>query len=281
MGELRDDEKSVPPHCTRARRPRRPRRCLRRSGAAASTRGDSAVAGGRKIAVDSTESDCLSSCSRHRLRRHAPPPCPTEPSSSSPTAPASPPRPSAIRSWRSSRASRAMCGGPSSTAPDKAHQVVRRDQRTRPSSRASGRSSSSPWSTTRCCDIVNDEQLQGPGAGHVPHLRRAAGGGVRHQVATTASAASPTSAKSQEYTRPHRGDQLLARARRRPVGEEPGQRRRDPGRRQPQRQDADLAVPGDAARHQGGQLPADPGGLRARPACPSTLAPLQGASASA
>ena len=28
--------------------------------------------------------------------------------------------------------------------------------------------------------------------------------------------------------------------------------------RQPQRQDADLAVPGHAARHQGGQLPADP-----------------------
>ena len=66
--------------------------------------------------------------------------------------------------------------------------------------------------------------------------------------------------------RPHRGHQLLAGARRRPVGAQPGQRRRDPGRRQPQRQDADLAVPGDAARHQGGQLPADPRGLRARQA---------------
>ena len=35
---------------------------------------------------------------------------------------------------------------------------------------------------------------------------------------------------------------------------------------QPLRQDADHAVPGDAARHQGRQLPADPRGLRARPA---------------
>ena len=87
-------------------------------------------------------------------------------------------------------------------------------------------------------------------------------------------------AKSQEYTRPHRGHQLLAGARRRPVGAQPGQRRRDPGRRQPQRQDADLAVPGDAARHQGGQLPADPRGLRARQAAAGAGA-AQDASASA
>ena len=72
--------------------------------------------------------------------------------------------------------------------------------------------------------------------------------------------------------RPDRGDQLRARPRRRPVDREPGAGRRDPGRRQPQRQDADLAVPGDAARHQGGQLPADPRGLRARQ-LPSALAP--------
>ena len=80
--------------------------------------------------------------------------------------------------------------------------------------------------------------------------------------------------------RPHRGHQLLAGPRRRPVRAQPGQRRRDPGRRQPQRQDADLAVPGDAARHQGRQLPADPGGLRARPAALQPGA-VQDASASA
>ncbi len=82
---------------------------------------------------------------------------------------------------------------------------------------------------------------------------------------TIASAASPTSRKSEEYTDRIEAINFSARPRRRPVGEEPRTGRRDPGRRQPQRQDADLAVPGDAARHQGRQLPADPRGLRARP----------------
>ena len=108
-------------------------------------------------------------------------------------------------------------------------------------------------------------QLQGHGAGHVRHLRRAAGGRVRHQVEPPRR---PLLRRRQEpgIQRPHRGDQLLAGARRRPVGTATWRGRRDPGRRQPQRQDADLALPGDAARHQGGQLPADPRGLRARPA---------------
>jgi regulator of PEP synthase PpsR (kinase-PPPase family) len=53
---------------------------------------------------------------------------------------------------------------------------------------------------------------------------------------------------------------------------QPGHCRRDPGGRQPQRQDAHQPVPGHAARHQGRQLPADPRRLRARP-LPSPLAP--------
>ena len=135
--------------------------------------------------------------------------------------------------------------------------------------------------------LVNDEVrqrahhrgLQGPGAGHVPHLRRAAGGGVRRQVQPPHR---PLFRRRQErgVPRPHRRHQLLAGARRRAVGTQPGQRRRDPGRRQPQRQDADLAVPGHAAWHQGGQLPADPRRLRARQAA-AVAGAAQDASASA
>ena len=71
--------------------------------------------------------------------------------------------------------------------------------------------------------------------------------------------------KSKEYNARIAGDRLQPGARRRPEQPRPGAGRRDPGRRQPQRQDADLAVPGDAARPEGGQLPADPGRLRAPP----------------
>ena len=112
---------------------------------------------------------------------------------------------------------------------------------------------------------ADHRNLQGHGAGHVPHLRRAAGRGIRRQVQPPHR---PLLRRRQErgVPRPHRRHQLLAGARRRPVGPQPGQRRRHPGRRQPQRQDTDLAVPGHAARHQGGQLPADPGRLRARQA---------------
>jgi regulator of PEP synthase PpsR (kinase-PPPase family) len=46
----------------------------------------------------------------------------------------------------------------------------------------------------------------------------------------------------------------------------PDGRRRDPGGREPQRQDAHQPVPGHAVRPQGGQLPADPRRLRAQAA---------------
>ena len=48
---------------------------------------------------------------------------------------------------------------------------------------------------------------------------------------------------------------------------------RDPGGREPQRQDADSPVPGDAARPEGRQLPADPRGLRAPASCRRALVP--------
>ena len=83
---------------------------------------------------------------------------------------------------------------------------------------------------------------------------------------TTASAASPTSPKSQEYNDRIEAINFSLAHDDGQSAQEPGGGRRDPGRREPQRQDADLALPGDAARHQGGQLPADPGGLRARQA---------------
>ena len=154
-----------------------------------------------------------------------------------------------------------------------------RDQRTRPTPKASGRSSSSRWSTTRCATSLTSAACKGM----VLDMFRTfvepleAEFGVKSQPPRR-----PLLRRRQEpgVQRPHRGHQLLAGARRRPVGAQPGQRRRDPGRRQPQRQDADLAVPGHAARHQGRQLPADPRGLRARPAAHAAGA-AQDASASA
>ena len=56
--------------------------------------------------------------------------------------------------------------------------------------------------------------------------------------------------------------------------------RRDPGRRVAQRQDADQPLPGAAVRHQGGELSADPGGLRAHAAARGAARP-QGASCTA
>ena len=198
----------------------------------------------------------------HLIRRHS---CPTAPSSSSPTAPASPPKPSATRSWRSSRSSRATCAGPSSTRVDKAHQVVRRDQ---PHGRGRGQAADrlhhagqrrDPARSSRsgCKGMVLDmfstfvEPLEAEfGIKSQPPRRPLLRRRARARSTTTASRRStsrwPTTTASRRKNL------------------EAG--RRDPGRRQPQRQDADLALPGDAARHQGGQLPADPGRLRARQA---------------
>ena len=75
---------------------------------------------------------------------------------------------------------------------------------------------------------------------------------------------------------PHRSHQFRPRARRRAVGQGAGGGRCHPGRRLPVRQDADQPLPRDAVRREGGQLPADPRGLRTRPVaqlpCPSTRA---------
>ena len=65
-------------------------------------------------------------------------------------------------------------------------------------------------------------QSQRPRARHVQHLHRAARGRVRHHLEPPHR---PLLRRLEEpgIHRPHRGDQLLARARRRPVGEEPAE----------------------------------------------------------
>ena len=145
----------------------------------------------------------------------AAPPCPTAPCSSSPTAPASPPRPSATRSWRSSPAKPRHVRRPFIDSADKAHQVVREINHT---AEAEGQR------PIVFITLVNAEILaivkahcQGPGARHVQHLHRAARGRVRRQVEPPRR---PLLRCRQEpgVHRPHRGDQLLAGARRRPVG---------------------------------------------------------------
>ncbi len=161
---------------------------------------------------------------------------------------------------------------------DKAHQVVREINHTAEHDRQAAdrlRHAGQPEIAAR----VVKRALRRPRAGHVQHLRRAARRPSSASSPTTASAASPTSPRARS-TRPHRGDQLLRSPTTTASRPRPREGRRDPGRRQPQRQDADLALPGDAARHQGGQLSADPRGLRARPAAVDA-GTAQGASASA
>ena len=203
---------------------------------------------------------------------------PTAPCSSSPTAPASPPKPSATRSWRSSPAKPRHVRRPFIDTPTKACAVVGEINRHRRSTRASARSCSSRWSTTRCATSSPATSARAwcwtCSAPSSSRSRR-----VRRQEQPPRR---PLFRRRQErgVQRPHRGDQLLAGPRRRPDGAQPRTGRRHPGRRQPQRQDADLAVPGDAARHQGRQLPADPRGLRARHAAVVARTPTS-ASASA
>ena len=79
----------------------------------------------------------------------------------------------------------------------------------------------------RVLTLVNDRhpRHRDPGSrkgmvhGPVPHLRRAARARARHQVDPHASAASATPSTSRGVQRPHRGDQLLAGARRRAVAQ--------------------------------------------------------------
>ena len=112
------------------------------------------------------------------------------------------------------------------------------------------------------------------GDGHVQHLHRAARGRVRHHLQSPRRPLRRC-VEQPGIHRPHRVDQLRARARRRAVVEESGRCRRDPGRREPQRQDADLALPRHAARRESGQLPAHPGRLRATQAAASPEAVSQ------
>ncbi len=120
-------------------------------------------------------------------------------------------------------------------------------------------------------EIVTASPSKGIGAGHfrtfVEPLEHEFGIKSNHRVGRFSDASA-----SQEYndrieainfSLAHDDGQSVA---------EPGHRRRDPAGRQPQRQDADGAVPGDAARHQGRQLPADPGGFE-RGRLPTALMP--------
>ena len=214
MGKLRDVEKPVLP---RARRPEPARRGAERGSTGRRGGGSSVHRASRRKYCDRFYG--VRNCLMMRLtatRPHRrPAPCPTAPCSSSPTAPASPPRPSATRSWRSSPSSRATCAGPSSTRP------------TRPT-RWCARSTTPPRREGQQADRLHhagrtprswrssSEHSQGPGAGHVQHLHRAARGRVRHHVEPPRR---PLLRRLQEpgVHRPHRGDQLLAGPRRRPV----------------------------------------------------------------
>ena len=184
------------------------------------------------------------------------------PSSSSPTAPASRPRRSVTACSRSSRASTSSrSSSRSSIRSTKAEECVDADRRRRRPAPVRGRSSSARWSTTtsatscaaptRWCSI-SSKASSNP-------LEAELGTRSSHTVGRSHGVAN-----NQEYSGPHRGDQLRARARRRPGQPRARQGRRDPGRRLAQRQDADLPLPGAAARHQGRELSADAGRLRPR-----------------
>jgi hypothetical protein len=171
------------------------------------------------------------------------------------------------------RPSRATCAGPSSTPSRRRTRWCARSTAGGRSARASGPSSSSRWSTTRCATSSPARTARAwcwtcsaPSSSRWSRVRR------QEQPPRR-----PLFRRQPEpgIQRPHRGHQLQPGARRRPELAQPRHRRRDPGRRQPQRQDADLAVPGHAARHQGRQLPADPRRLRARHQLPSALAPYK------
>ncbi|ABA47894.1 hypothetical protein BURPS1710b_2565 [Burkholderia pseudomallei 1710b] len=114
--------------------------------------------------------------------------------------------------------------------------------------------------------IERDRQaLERARARHVPALRRAARAGTAVEVEPRDGPRAPERGH-RGIQDADRGDQLLARARRRPVEPQPRRRRRDPDRRVAQRQDADEPVSRDAVRGEGGELSADSGRLRARQA---------------
>ena len=142
---------------------------------------------------------------------------------------------------------------------DKAHQVVRQINHT---AELEGRK---PIVFTTLVNVeilrVIEDGLQGHAARHVRHLRASAGNRTGHEVQPPHRALLGRE-QEQGVPRPHRGDQFQPDPRRRPVQSRSRARRRDPGGRQPQRQDADLALPGDAAWLEGSQLSADPGRLR-------------------
>ena len=164
-----------------------------------------------------------------------------------------------------SDARRATCGGRSSTSIDKADTVVGEINTIARGRRARGRSCSSRWSTTRCATCFTRDSCNGfvldMFRTFVEPLEVEFGVKSNHRVGRFADVA-----KSQEY---HERIEAINFSLAHDDGQSSRdleQRRRHPGGRQPQRQDADVAVPGDAARHQGRQLPADPRRLRARPA---------------
>ena len=173
-----------------------PRRC----GVAAVASGGE-HARGRKLADSTSRGRQLRlhmACACHRPRRTAAAAdAAAAPCSSSPTAPASPPRPSATRSWRSSRSSRATCAGRSSTRADKAHQVVREINHT---AEHEGRQPI-VFITLVNTEILRDRQGAAARAWcwtcSAPSSSRSRPSSASRR--TTASAASPTSAKSQEY----------------------------------------------------------------------------------
>ncbi len=122
--------------------------------------------------------------------------------------------------------------------------------------------------------IERDRQaLERARARHVPALRRAARAGTGAQVEPR-DGPRPPERRHRGIQDADRGDQLLARARRRPVRPQPGRGRRDPGGRVAQRQDADEPLPGDAVRREGGELSADPRGFRARQAAVGELSSI-------
>jgi hypothetical protein len=81
-------------------------------------------------------------------------------------------------------------------------------------------------------------------------------------------------AESQDYKRRIEAINFTLPRRRR-LPRRPGRGRRDPGRREPLRQDAHQPLPGHAVRHQGRQLPADPRRLRAQQAAVELPLPQQ------
>ena len=139
-----------------------------------------------------------------------------------------------------------------------------RDQRTRQRSRARSPSCSSRWSTTTCATSSPARPARAwCWTCSAPSSSRWKAG-VRRQEQPPRGPLHGDVSKSQEYT-----DRIEAINF--SLAHDDGQSARNLEHAdvillgvEPQRQDAHQPVPGDAARHQGRQLPADPGRLRAR-----------------